>query len=183
MNEKKSIDPIPVAFVLLLCVAVGFLISKGVQFGLAKYNEYWRDNNVAYGRDLSFFGLDAIDQDKEPEDASLRDSALKLLYAHINDKTVKSCGTDISISNEYFKMIDPNNEINEPIDRWCSLSAFITLQKQDKAIVAFEYSIIPQSNERAESYCRDTFKTRPCSRMYLELKDGVWTVTDVLIIP
>lgn len=182
MKQKKQIDIIPLIFVMLLCIAAGFLISKALRFGLAKYNEFWRDNNVAYGRDLKFFGQSAIDQDIKPEDSSLRDSALKLMYAHINDQTAENCGTDIKISDRYFKMIDPNYNVKDTIDNWCCLSSFLVLQNGDKAIVAFEYSIIPEDIEQAEEYCRATFKPRPRSRMYLERIGGVWTVTDMLII-
>lgn len=182
MKEKKRIDPIPLIFVLLVCVGVGFLISKALKFGLKKYNEYWRNNNISYWTDLKFFGDSSIDQDEKPEDGKLRENALKLLNAHLNDETAESCGTDIVISDKYFKMLDPNYKLKKPVEQWCCLSSFLTLQKGNKAIIAFEYSIIPKDIEQAEDYCRGTFKTRKRSRLYLELKNNKWTVTDALII-
>lgn len=182
MEEKKRFDVIPVICLLLLGIFVGVIISKALQFGLKKYNEYWQNHNTAYGMDLSFFDVSAIDQDKEPSDSDLKDNALKLLLAHINNETAQSCGTDIVISDSFFEMIDPNYKVKEQLDSWRGLSEFLVLQQDNKAIVAFEYSIIPEDTEHAVEKCRGSYKPRPCSRMYLEMINGKWTVTDVLII-
>ena len=182
MNEKKRIDIIPLLFALLVCFFVGFLISKAVKFGLKKYNEYWQNNNISYGTDLKFFGSSSIDQDEQPKDSELRENALKLLNAHLNDETVESCGTDIVIDDKYFKMIDPNYKLKKPVEQWCCLSSFLTLQKGEKAIIAYEYSVIPKSIEDAEDYCKGTFKTRKRSRIYLERVDQKGKVIDILVI-
>ncbi len=182
MSEKKRIDPIPVAFAILVLVCVSLLIYRALQLGLEKYNEYYRDNNVAYGSDLNFFGTNAIDQHAKPQDSDLRDNALRLLNAHLNDQTAESCGAEIDVNDGFFNMLDPNYNTINKVNGWCCLSAFLVLQKNDKAIVAFEYSVIPESIERAEEYCRDVFKTRALSRMYLERIEGRWTVTDVLVV-
>lgn len=182
MKKRVHIDPIPIAILLIVCVIAGVIIAKGISVGLQKYDEYWRDNNIAYGTDLRFFGVKSIDQDKKPNDSSLEDKVLKLLYAHINGEDAQSCGAGIEISDEYFDMLDPNYNISKPIDNWCCLRAFLVVQKGDKAIAAFDYSIVPESTEHAKEYCMGTFKNRPCSRMYLERNDSGWIVTDVLIV-
>lgn len=183
MKKRIHIDPIPAVFALIVCICIGVVIAKAIKFGLQKYDDYWRDNNIAYGTDLNYFGVKAIDQDEEPSDKDLEGNVLKLLYAHFNDEDAESCGAGIEISDEYFDMLDPNYNIKEPIDDWCSLRSFLVVQKGDKAIVAFDYSIHPETTEHAKEYCLGTFKNRPCSRMYLEHKGSGWIVTDVLIIP
>ena len=182
MKRKFHIDPIPLIFTLIVVGFLTFLINKALLFGLSKYDEYWQEHNVSYGRDLKFFGVKQIDQDKKPTDSELRENALALVNAHLDGKTAENCGTDIAISESYFKKIDPNYNVRNPLDSWCSLGSFLVVQKGEKAIIAFEYSIIPKDIEDAEQYCRDTFKTRQTSRIYLERTDGQWTVTDVLVV-
>lgn len=182
LKKKARIQPVPIIFLLVVCAAAGVLIAKGISFGLQKYDDYWRDNNIAYGTDLRFFGVKSIDQDKKPDDADLEDRVLKLLYAHINGEDAQSCGADIQISDEYFEMLDPNYNITKSIDKWCSLRSFLVVQKGDKAIAAFDYSIVHETTQHAKDYCTGTFKNRPCSRMYLERSGSGWTVTDVLIV-
>ena len=182
MKNKARIEPVPIIFLFIVCVVAGFIIAKGITFGLQKYDDYWRDNNIAYGTDLRFFGVKSINQDKKPDDSDLEDRVLKLLYAHMKGEDAKSCGADIQISDEYFDMLDPNYNIKNHIEKWCSLRAFLVVQKGDKAIAAFDYSIVPESIEHAKEYCAGTFKNRPCSRIYLERKDSGWIVTDVLIV-
>ena len=182
MKRKIHIDPIPLIFTLLVVGFLTFLINKAVLFGLSKYDEYWGEHNKSYGADLKFFGVKQINQDKKPQDSELHDSALALVNAHLDGKTAEECGTDIEISDKFFKMIDPNYNVKEPLDSWCSLGSFLVVQRGDKAIIAFEYSTIPKDLKQAEIYCADTFKTRKTSRIYLERSNGVWTVSDVLII-
>ena len=182
MKKRFHIDPIPLIFTMIVVGFLTFLINKALMFGLSKYDEYWQEHNISYGRDLKFFGVKQIDQDKKPADSKLRENALALVNAHLNGKTAENCGSDIAISEKFFKKIDPNYNVTKPLDSWCSLGSFLVVQKGEKAIIAFEYSVIPKNIEEAEQYCRDTFKTRKTSRIYLERTGGQWTVTDVLVV-
>ncbi len=182
-QENNGVTPVLVGFIALCVAAVVFLIVKAVGFGIDKYNEYWVQNNTAYGSDVRFLAVKAFDPEKlRPQDDKLRDDALKLLYAHIDGKTLEESGTDIEISQKDFEMIDPDRNVKENNIEWKDLSEFAVVQKDNRAIIAFEYTIIPTQNDKAYQQCVDSYKTRACSRIYLEMADGVWNVTDVLLL-
>lgn len=184
MENKNGVSPVLVGFILLVVSGVAFLIYKAVGFGLDYYNDYWSKNNSAYGRDVEFYSVKAFDPEKlKPADAELEESALKLLYAHIDNKSLSECGTKISLSESQFDSIDPDNELSTPVKGWKDLCAFAVSQKGNRAIVAYDYTIVSTDTDAARQYCYDTYKTICRSRIYLEKLDGIWTVTDVMAVP
>ena len=184
MTEKQKNNPIITGiFILAIGLLVGWLVSLGVKFGLKKYNEYWKSNNMSYWLDLNHFDTQSIDPDKmRTSDDKLRSDVLELLQSCMQDRISERNELAVKISEKYYKELCPNNLVDKKVSNWCGFSRFLILENKDKAIVAFDFSSVPVSMDKAEKVCLQSYKTRICNRLYLERIDGRWTVTDVYIV-
>ena len=88
MEDKKGISPVLIGFIILVLGAVVFLVVKGIGFGIDFYNKYWIENNRSYAKDVEFFDVKHFDPREHKAEDELEDSAVKILYAHINGKTL-----------------------------------------------------------------------------------------------
>ncbi len=181
MEDKKGISPVLIGFIILVLGAVVFMVVKGIGFGIDFYNKYWIENNRSYAKDAEFFDVKHFDPREHKAEDELKDSAVKILYAHINGKTLKECGTKIDISEELFAMTDPDQGDSTDAREWKDLCAFSVVQMDDKAIIVYDYTMVPTSLKEATSYCYDTYKTIDRSRIYLHKQNGTWVASEVYV--
>ena len=182
MDDKSRISPVLIGFIVLVIGAVVLLIVKGIGFGIDFYNKYWIENNTAYSKDVKFFDVKYFDpREYKAEDDELEESAAEIFYAHINGKSLKECETKIAISDDFFAMTDPDQNTSAAVKKWKDLCAFSVVQMGSKAIIVYDYTMVPTSLKDAKTYCYDTYKTIDRSRVYLQKQNGVWTVTEVYI--
>ena len=159
-------------FVLAL-LTLGVIIALFVWRISENDKKYWESEGESWKRDCEFFCLnnkeDFDPKDHKTNDDRLFDSVQKLLRAVGNSKT---------FDDEYI-CIDKDNTEHLQTDSFKYLSAFYVVQIQDKAAVTFKYSDEQTELDKAVEHCERTYKTYPYDKIYLEKKDGRWTVTDV----
>ena len=174
---------ITVLFSLLVVGALAFGLVKAAKYGFEYYNTYWKDNNISYWYDLNFFDEKNINpQKRKTDDEELRSSALTLMRSCIEHDKQKRLDSQISISDKYYNMLCPGNSLDKAQYSWSDLSSFLVLQNGSRAIVLYEFTVVPTDLEKAEMNALNSYKPRLCNRLYLEKKNGVWTAHDVLVV-
>lgn len=158
---------------VIFAIILGFLIKKSDE-------SYWESQGESWKLDCEFLGVDEFKPKKYlTENQNLKNSSIKLLNAEIQGVPYTEYENEIIISEEYYKNLNPNHALVDPLDNCTGVNAFLVIQKDNKAIITFHYSLKAIDLEKAEKTCLESYKTYPYDKIYLELVDDKWTVVDI----
>lgn len=167
MQNKKGNAAIRVVIALL---TLGVIIGVFAWRISENDKKYWESQGESWKRDCEFFDIKDFDPTEyKTQDGRLSEAAQKLL---------KAVGSGEEFDGEII-CIDKENTEHLQTDSFKYLRAFYVVQIDDKAAVTFQYSDEQTEFEKAVERCEESYKTYPYDKIYLEKKNGQWTVTDV----
>lgn len=124
--------------------------------------EYWESEGSTWKKDCSFFGItnvNSFDPVKlESKDQKLVDTSLELLQSIADNKPF----------DENYIIIDKDQIDHLNPDGRKYIDSFWVVQKDDKAVVTFRYSVEKTKIEEAMDQCKESYKTYPYDKIFLE---------------
>lgn len=175
--NKLTVFLLTIIFLFIINILI-VIISKS--FVNESSSDYWITHNMGWQKEVNFFNETDFDPEKyKSDDECLRKNALDLLNCEINNIDFENLITDFNISKENYEIMKSNYSSDNSYYDTNGLYAFYITQKENKAVITFQYTSMIVDIKEAESNCLGAYKTYPYDKIYLELINDKWTVVDI----